>query len=95
MAQLAQQNVIEMMWKHRCFNQCVPSGMVFKYTNQLPIELLNVLSKIHKEKCIFNCWLQRDLNIQGFVLLPKAEDISRLVLPASLYVDPKTCTAID
>lgn len=56
----------------------------------------NFLPKIVKSKSIFNCWLQRDLTIMGRVLLSKAEGLSRLVYPAlSLYVDRKTCAAID
>lgn len=55
------------------------------------------MSKIKKKaKKVFSCWLKRDLTIQGHVLLPKAEGISRVVyLAISLYVDPKTMSAID
>lgn len=56
----------------------------------------NFHPKIENSKSIFNCWLQRDLSIFGRILLSKAEGLSRLVYPAlSLYVDHKTCAAID
>ncbi len=52
--------------------------------------------RLQKTSNIFNCWLQRNLYIQGRVLISKAEGISRLVYPAlSLYVDSNMCSKID
>ncbi len=46
--------------------------------------------RLQKTSNIFNCWLQRNVSIQGRVL------ISRLVYPAlSLYVDSNMCSKID
>lgn len=57
---------------------------------------LNFEPTIEKAKKRFNQWLQRDLSLNGRILLTKTEGISRLIYSAMvLHVDPNTGRAID
>lgn len=57
---------------------------------------LNFNPIIDKTKRRFNQWLQRDLSLNGRILLTKAEGISRLIYTAlALHVDANTSKLID
>ena len=62
-------------------------------SNRCSLNFTHIIEKTQKK---FNSWLQRDLSLQGRILLSKAEGLSRLTYTA-IYLDinKQTTTAID
>ena len=62
-------------------------------SNRCSLNFTHIIETTQKK---FNSWLQRDLSLQGRILLSKAEGLSRLTYTAiSLDVNKQTTTAID
>lgn len=62
-------------------------------SNRCPMNFNHIIEKTQKK---FNSWLQRDLSLQGRILLSKAEGLSRLTYTAiPLDVNKQTTAAID
>lgn len=99
------QSKSEIMAIHQLEDSCISGIQVKQIVRYLSIVISksaseriteNFSQRLQKTRNIFNCWLQRNVSIQGRVLISKAEGTSRLVYPAlSLYVDSKMCAAVD